>query len=179
MAPIRLLDALDERSRNSKKGWRKMANNRGSRLALRAGVSCGLAVGSLTIVQFTLALLGANMGTLQEIGDVFILGGFMAFFLLGLIARRQTGSVAIGVRAGLIAAVVASLVAGVSAIVLAGVAPDVYAQVAAQMTPASVGVGPALVVSILTSIVEAGVGFGLAMAGALSERPRTAEPVAR
>lgn len=156
-----------------------MANNRGSRLALRAGVSCGLAVGLLTVLQFTLALLGLNASALQQTNDVFMLGGFVAFFFLGLIVQRQGESVAVGARAGFVAAVVASLVASVAAVALASVAPSVYAVVAAQITPLSAGIGAALIISLMTTVVQAGVGFGLAMAGALAGRPQTAGPLAR
>lgn len=146
------------------------------RLASRAGVICGLAIGSLTGVQMALALAGMDASALQEMGNVFLLGSFAVFFLLGLVVRRRAGSVAAGVRAGLEAAAVASLGACLFAVALAVVAPGQYEVFAAQMTSASIGAGAALAVGVFTFLAQAATGLGLAAAGALAGRPRTAAP---
>lgn len=147
-----------------------------SRLSSRAGVLWGLAISSLTGAQLVLALAGVGAATLQALGQLVWLGGFAAFFLLGYLVRRRVGSVAAGVRVGLEAAVVASLGACLLAVVVAIIAPAQYDVFAAQMTSASVGVGAALVVGLLTFLAQAATGVGLAAAGALASRPQTATP---
>lgn len=140
----------------------------------RAGALGGLAVGALTGVQLTLALMGFSAGMLQATSQLVLLGGFVVFFLLGLLVRSHAGSVAAGARAGLEAAVVASVVACGLAVAVAVVAPGRYELFAAQMTSASVGLGAALVVGLFTLMAQAATGVGLAAAGALASRPRAA-----
>lgn len=151
-----------------------MHDFRGYRMLSGSGAIYGLAIGGLTGVECVLALADVNAAALQAIGNAFLLGGFAGFFLLGVIVRRRAGSVAAGLRAGLEAAVVASLGSCLSAIVLASVAPGRYEAFSAQMSSASVGVGAALAVALLTFLAQAATGVGLAAAGALAGRPRTA-----
>lgn len=147
-----------------------------ARLAARAGVRWGLAIGGLMGAEFVLALAGVNAGALQETGGILLLASFLAFFALGLHIRQRAASVAEGIRAGLEAALAASIVACALALFVAIVTPAGYISVAAQMGSATAGVGAALVVGLLSSLTQAATGFGLAAAGALAGRPRRAEP---
>ena len=151
-----------------------MAGNDSNRVAVRVGASYGIALGCLTGVQYTLALFGLSASALQGIGSVLMLVGFVAYLSVGLLVRRHTGSVEAAVRAGLLAGVAAGMIACAAGVALDGLAPDVYQVATAQVTQTASGLGPATLVGVLNLAVQAGLGAGLALVGALARRPKTA-----
>lgn len=150
-----------------------MSTRYACRAAGRAGAICGLALGTLTIIQFMLALAGLNADAQRDLESAVMLAGFGAFFVIGLATRRRTGSVEAGVRAGLVSAVVAAALSGIGATALDGLAPNVYASAAPPMAPTTVGIGATLFADLLNLVMLAAIGCGLALAGALVGRPRT------
>lgn len=151
-----------------------MEHNQNSRLALRIGALCGMLLGCLTGVQFTLAIFGLSATTVQAMGSALMLTGFVAYFLVGLVVRRVTGSVEAAASAGLLAGVAAGAMSCAAAVALDGFAPDVYAVATAQPTATASGLATVTFIGILNAAMQAALGTALALAGALVRRPQTA-----
>lgn len=149
------------------------------RAAERIGAICGLALGSLTMIQFMLALAGINADAQRDLSSAIALGGFVDFFLVGLIVRRRTGSLEAAMRAGVVSGVLGGAMSAAGAPVLDAFAPGAYASSATPLAPAATGVGAALFAGLVNLVTLAAIGAGLAIAGALAVRPKTAAPAVR
>ena len=156
-----------------------MSINTAFRAAERAGAICGLALGSLAMIQFMLALAGISADAQRDLSSVIVLAGFAAFFLIGLIVRRRTGAIEAAMRAGLVSGVVAGALSGAGVVVLDAFAPGVYASSSTPLVPAATGVGATVFAGLVNLVMLAAIGSGLALAGALAIRPRTAAPDVR
>jgi hypothetical protein len=146
-------------------------------IVFKTGIVGGMVAGSLGAVQFVLAPFAAgspDTGTLHNLGDAGMLASFTTFFLVGFLVRRWTGYVDAATRAGFVAAVIACLLSCL-AVVLVGI--FVSSAYAAQARPGIDGpyTGTGVLVAFATLVIQAAAGFGLALAGALAVRPRTAE----
>lgn len=148
------------------------------RVAQRAGAVCGLALGSLAMIQFMLALAGLNADAQRDLSSAIVLASFVAYFLIGLIVRRRTASLEAAMRAGVVSAVIAGAMMAAGTAVLDAFAPNVVASSPMQLAPAAVGVGATLFAGLLNLVVLAAIGAGLALVGALAGRPKTAAPFA-
>lgn len=153
-----------------------MSINTAIRAADRAGAVCGLALGSLAMIQFMLALAGISADAQRDLSSAIVLAGFVAFFLIGLIVRRRTGTIEAAVRAGVVSGVVAGALSGAGAAVLDAFAPGAYVSSATPLVPSAAGVGAALFAGLVNLVMLAAIGAGLALAGALAIRPKTAAP---
>ncbi|HEV8192510.1 MAG TPA: hypothetical protein VGP82_13670 [Ktedonobacterales bacterium] len=148
-------------------------------IVIRTGMIGGLVAGCLGTVQFglaSLALVNLDAGTRRNLDDASTLASFAIFFLVGCLVRRWTGSVEAATRAGFVAAVIACLLSCLAVVVLGAFLPNVYAPDTAQTAPGIDGgsAGTSVLVALGTLVILAAAGFGLAMAGALAQRPRTA-----
>ena len=91
--------------------------------ALRWGLIFGLPLGALGAINTLLLFKGTGgVGNLPQFVVVLVI-----FFAVGLLATRETGEVAKGALAALIAATVATALGGLMDVVLAVVAPRAYA----------------------------------------------------
>lgn len=149
------------------------------RTAERAGAINGFVLGSLTLAQLALALAGLNADVQQGIGGVVLVADFAAFFVVGLVVRRRVGLVEAGVRAGLMSGAFAGTMAAAGVTALAILAPHVDISPAMEMAPTATGVGATLFAGVVNVAMLAAIGAGLALAGALAARPRTAAPAVR
>ena len=95
------------------------------RTAARAGAIGGVTLGSLALIQLLLALAGLNADAQQNLGYAVLIAYFTVFFVVGLLVRRRTDSVAAAMRAGLVSGVYAGTVAALGAAALAIFAPNV------------------------------------------------------
>ncbi len=154
-----------------------ISTNYAFRAAARAGAFCGLALGGLVTIQLMLALAGLNVDAQQNLGNAILIAEFAAFFVVGLVVRRRTGSIEAGMRAGLLSGVYAGALAMVGVAVLATLAPNVDVGAVMEMAPAATGFGATLLAGLLNLIVLAAIGAGLGATGALGGRPRTAVAV--
>jgi hypothetical protein len=148
-------------------------------IVIRTGMIGGLLAGCLGTVQFALVPLVAvslDAGAVRDLGDAGMLASFVNFFLLGRLVRRWTGSVGAATQAGFVAAVIACLLSCLAVVMLGVFVPSVYAPETTQTAPGIDGgsVGTSALVVLGTLVVLASAGFGLAMAGALAGRPKTA-----
>jgi hypothetical protein len=149
-----------------------MSSYRVNEIVIRAGMVGGLVAGCLGTVQFALAPLapvGFDAGALRDLGNAGILASFVAFSLVGLLVRRRTGSVEAATRAGFEAAATACLLSCLAVAALGAFVPSAYA-----LAPDGRSADASLLVTLATLAMQALAGFGLAMAGALAGRPRTA-----
>jgi hypothetical protein len=151
-----------------------MTGNQSGRAAVKIGAICGLALGCLTGIQFTLALIGVNASALQDMGGALMLASLVAYFVAGVLVRRYGGWVETAAAAGLLAGLTAGLISCAAAVALDGLAPNVYAVATPQAAQTASGLGAATLAGMLNLAVQAGLGAGLAVAGALARRPKTA-----
>lgn len=131
-----------------------MGNYLNNRAAI-AGAVCGIVLGCLTGIQFALAGPSPSSGGLQGTGDTLMLVGWAAYFLVGLLVRRHTDSVEMAVGAGIVAGIAAGATSCLAAIILGGSVAALYA-------------------GLLNLALQAGMGAGLSLLGALARRPQTA-----
>ncbi|MGE5334641.1 MAG: hypothetical protein ACM3N4_08075 [Nitrososphaerota archaeon] len=141
-------------------------------IIIRAGVVGGMVAGGFGAVQVGLAPLtvgSPDTGTLRDLGDACLLASFATFFLVGFLVRRWTGWVDAAARAGGVAAVIASLLSCLAVALLGTFIPNTDAP------GISGGSADTSVLLVLATLAIQGVAsFGLAIAGALAPRPRTA-----
>jgi hypothetical protein len=145
-----------------------MLQENGERTALVVGAICGITIGLMSGLQMTLAVLGADQTTLQLTGSVEILAGYVIFFIAGLVTRRRTRSVTSGVASGLVAGAGGGLAAAAANLALAALAPPLYLAASGQGTRGDVAMGDVVVAQAVTLVLDAGLGVGLALAGALA-----------
>ena len=148
-----------------------MTNRQMRRVGSTAGAMTGIAAGIMLAAQPVLVTLGVSPAAAAGISDLLLLGSFIAFILAGIIVRHRTGSVDIAARAGLAAGAWAGLLSAVANLGLYTLAPGTYAAVSGQVSMATAGWGAVLLISLVSLAVEAGVGTGLAAAGALARHP--------
>lgn len=158
-----------------------MSTYRVNEIVIRTGMVGGLVAGCLGIVQFGLAPLVSDRldaGALRDVvSDASMLASFATFFLVGCLVQRWTGSVEAAARAGFVAAIITCLLSSLAVAVPGAVLPSAYVQETTQTAPGiggSSSAGTSVLVTLATLVVLAAAGFGLAMAGALAGRPRTA-----
>ena len=141
-------------------------------IIIRTGVVGGMVAGCLGAVQVGLVPLAAgspDTGALRDLGDACLLASFATFFLVGFLVRRRTGWVDSAVRAGVVAAVIACLLSCLAVALLGAFVPNTYAP---GINGGSAGTNVLLVLATLA--MQGAASFGLAIAGALAPRPRTA-----
>lgn len=149
-----------------------MSPYRVNEIIIRTGVVGGIVAGCLGAVQFGLAPLttgSPDTGTLRDLGNIGLLASFAAFFLVGFLVRRWTGWVDAAMRAGVVAAVIACLLSCLAVALLGAFVPNTYAS---GMNGGSAGTS--VLLALATLAVQVAAGVGLAIAGALAPRPRTA-----
>jgi hypothetical protein len=156
-----------------------MSPYRVTEIVIRTGMIGGLVAGCLGIGQVGLAplvLVSLDASTLRDLGDAGMLASFAAFFLVGFLVRRWTGSMEAATRAGFVAAAGACLLSCLAVAMLGVFVPSAYALETAQTAPGINGssAGTSVLLALATLVMQAAAGFGLAIAGALAPRPRTA-----